>query len=241
MGGLGRLSMGYTTSNNTSGSSVVEGIRQISGSSMEGMRVVQRPSIEGMVQRPSIGDQQQQQVNHSSNSQQHQRPSVGDYESLSSLAPRAMPRSGRATPITANNSNRDYESLGRGGEPWRSTGDYEHLLYSRGSSTGLPQPPLVAPKPRLTSVDEDYGQQAQPPQAPNFKRAPPPLPPKPARIPPPLPPHAQHLHSNFGKGPGPPSTSQPETATDLPVGVTRTSSGLYLGLPGEKGYNVSFV
>merc|ERR1719460_530503 len=177
------------------------------------MRVVQRPSIEGMVQRPSIGEQQQQQVNHNS---QHQRPSVGDYETLSSLAPRAMPRSGRATPTA---STRDYESLGRGGEPWRSTGDYEHLVYSRGS-TGLPQPPL----------------------APNFKRAPPPLPPKPARVPPPLPPHAQHLHSNFGKGPGPPSSGpQQEAPPDLPVGVTRTSSGLYLGLPGEKGYNVSFV
>ena len=231
--GLGRLSMGFT-SNNTSGSSVVEGIRQMSGSSMEGMRVVQRPSIEGMVQRPSIGEQQQGH-SHTSHSQ-HQRPSVGDYETLSGLAPRSMPRSGRATPTA---SIRDYESLGRGGEPWRTTGDYEHLVYSRGSS-GLPQPPMVAPKPRLSSVEEDYGS-SQPPQAPNFKRAPPPLPPKPARAPPPLPPHAQHLHSNFGKGPGPPSGPQQEAPPDLPVGVTRTSSGLYLGLPGEKGYNVSFV
>merc|ERR1719434_666173 len=66
--------MGYN-SNNTSGSSVVDGIRQISGSSMEGMRVVQRPSIEGMVQRPSIGEKHQ---GHG----QHQRPSVGDYEHL---------------------------------------------------------------------------------------------------------------------------------------------------------------
>ena len=225
--GLGRLSMGYN-SNNTSGSSVVDGIRQISGSSMEGMRVVQRPSIEGMVQRPSIGEQHQ---GHG----QHQRPSVGDYESLTALAPRPLPRSGRATP-TANN-NRDYESLGRGGEPWRSTGDYEHLVYSR----GLPQPPG---KPRLSSVEEDYSGPVQQAQAPAFKRAPPPLPPKPARVPPPLPPHAQHLHSNFGKlGPGPPAPAEPSSATpsDLPVGVTRTSSGLYLGLPGEKGYNVSFV
>merc|ERR550517_1543262 len=152
-----------------------------------------------MVQRPSIGEQQQQ-VSHSS---QHQRPSVSDYESLSSLAPRAMPRSGRATP-TAVNNNRDYESLGRGGEPWRSTGDYEHLVYSR----GLPQPPG---KPRLSSVEEDYSGPVQQVQAPAFKRAPPPLPPKPARVPPPLPPHAQHLHSNFGKGPGPPSSGpQPD-------------------------------
>merc|ERR1719229_177246 len=152
--GLGRLSMGYN-SNNTSGSSVVDGIRQISGSSMEGMRVVQRPSIEGMVQRPSIGEQHQ---GHG----QHQRPSVGDYESLTALAPRPLPRSGRATPTASN--NQDYESLGRGGEPWRSTGDYEHLVYSR----GLPQPPG---KPRLSSVEEDYSGPVQQAQAPASKRS----------------------------------------------------------------------
>lgn len=161
------------------------------------------------------------------------------------MGPWGLPRSGRATP-----SSRDYETLVRhsgGGlvdyEPWRGAsgqGDYEHLSFGglRGGS-GLPQPPLVAPKPRLTSVEEDVI--GGPTNLP-FKRAPPPLPPKPTRVPPPLPLHAQHLHSNFGKGAGshgPPGDGP--HSHDLPVGVTRTKSGLYLGLPGEKGYNVSFV
>ena len=147
------------------------------------------------------------------------------------------PLAGRATP-----TSRDYESLTRGGVESRKgregAPDYEYLSYG-GRGGGLPQPPAVAPKPRLTSVEEgDIGFQHA--LAPAYKRAPPPLPPKPARVPPPLPPHAQHLHSNFGKGGGE-EGELPRNTGELPVGVTRTKSGLYLGLPGEKGYNVSFV
>ena len=90
---------------------------------------------------------------------------------------------------------RDYESVIRTsadyeGVNFNTRKDYEHLSFRPS------QPPQVAPKPRLTSVDED--------SVPNFpeqlpKRPPPPLPPKPVRGPPPLPPHAQHLHNNFGK------------------------------------------
>ena len=108
---------------------------------------------------------------------------------------------------------RDYDAVN-----FNSRKDYETLTFR--------QPPMVAPKPRLSSVDEVPQEHA--------KRAPPPLPPKPVRGPPPLPPHAQHLHNNFGK----PSPAPPE---GLPMGVTRTKNGVYLGMPGEKGYNVSFV
>ena len=151
-----------------------------------------------------------------------QRSSGGqEYNPRSSGGQEHLPRSGRATPT--------YESLGR-----RSS-DYEYLPY--GPRAPLPAPP-VAPRPRLSAVEEDSG------PGPPHKRAPPPLPPKPQRVPPPLPPHAHHLHSNFGKSPEAPEFGGPvpvEGPPDLPVGVTRTKSGLYLGLPGEKGYNVSFV
>jgi hypothetical protein len=163
-----------------------------------------------------------------------QRPSIGEYESLSLGPPGGAVRPPSLYSPAGRGGHRDYESLGRAGEPWRGHSDYEALSYGRpGQVTGLPQPPVVAPKPRLSSVEEDLGP-PQPAAGPgHYKRAPPPLPPKPARQPPPLPPHAHHLHSNFGKGPPDPP--------ELPVGVTRTKSGLYLGLPGEKGYNVSFV
>lgn len=120
-----------------------------------------------------------------------------------------------------NNSNsrlsqhRDYDAVNFS----NSRKDYETLAFR--------QPPQIAPKPRLSSVDEVPSSENQP-------KRPPPLPPKPVRGPPPLPPHAQHLHNNFGKG-------QPMPPEGLPMGVTRTKNGVYLGMPGEKGYNVSFV
>merc|ERR1712130_639787 len=112
----------------------------------------------------------------------------------------------REHPGTRLPTARDYESVIRANNDYEGVNfttrkDYEHLAFRQS------QPPQVAPKPRLTSVDEDTVQNFPEPLP---KRPPPPLPPKPVRGPPPLPPHAQHLHNNFG-------------------------------MPGEKGYNVSFV
>ena len=118
---------------------------------------------------------------------------------------------------SSRSQHRDYDAVN-----FNSRKDYEALTFRP------PVPPQVAPKPRLSSVDEVPSSSDQP------KRPPPPLPPKPIRGPPPLPPHAQHLHNNFGKPHPPP----PE---GLPMGVTITKNGVYLGMPGEKGYNVSFV
>ena len=109
--------------------------------------------------------------------------------------------------------HREYDTVN-----FNSRKDYETLAFR--------QPPQIAPKPRLSSVDEV--------PASDQPKRPPPLPPKPVRGPPPLPPHAQHLHNNFGK-------AQPLPPESLPMGVTRTQNGVYLGMPGEKGYNVSFV
>ena len=130
----------------------------------------------------------------------------------------------RELPSTRNTISKDYEGVN-----FTSRKDYEHLPYRPSN------PPQVAPKPRLSSVDEDTIPGFSDPAP---KRPPPPLPPKPVRGPPPLPPHAQHLHNNFGKLPHP---SHGHDLHELPVGVTRTKSGVYLGMPGEKGYNVSFV
>jgi len=211
-----------------------------------GVRLVQRPSI-GVV-RDYDG------VNF------HQgRESMGSYGSSGRESIGGGHRSGRATP-----TSRDYERTSGGlvsdhhpvrtsglmsdhhpvnrtsdyeGVNFKSSKDYEHLSY-RGS-VPIVGPPLVAPKPRLQSVEEDSvilsgGQEGVVPPP---KRPPPPLPPKPTRGPPPLPPHAQHLHDNFGKGP----PQHQHNGEDLPMGVTRTKSGVYLAMPGEKGYNVSFV
>lgn len=183
---------------------------------IEGMRVVSRPSIgavrdyEGVV----MGGPR-------------------DYDSLLKGGMRdhvGVPgiREHRAPPArdydTVLRSNNDYEGVN-----FNTRKDYEHLAFRPS------QPPQVAPKPRLTSVDEDAVPGFQEPMP---KRPPPPLPPKPVRGPPPLPPHAQHLHNNFGKLPHPAHSHE---LHELPVGVTRTKSGVYLGMPGEKGYNVSFV
>ena len=171
----------------------------------------------------------------------HCRPSIGavrDYEGVVVGQPRDYEmlqrvsgggnRSGLRTPVGGRGYS-DYE-----GVQFKTRKDYEHLSFRPS------QPPSVAPKPRLSSVEEDkmissesQGQGHQP------RRPPPPLPPKPVRAPPPLPPHAQHLHNNFGKPhhPLPP----PPAPEHLPMGVTRTKNGVYLGMPGEKGYNVSFV
>ena len=143
-----------------------------------------------------------------------------DYEMLQKLS--GGNRSGLRTPV-GGRGREDYEGI-----QFKTRKDYEHLSFRSG------QPPNVAPKPRLSSVEEDKisGDSLHP------RRPPPPLPPKPVRGPPPLPPHAQHLHNNFGK-PHPPLPPPP--ASELPMGVTRTKNGVYLGMPGEKGYNVSFV
>merc|ERR1719167_1623025 len=185
---------------------------------IEGMRVVSRPSIgavrdyEGMIMGPSTRDYDA--IHKAVSSKMGPRDQSGvrgtnvkDYE-------------------TVVRSRNDYE-----GVMFNSRKDYEHLPYRTGN------PPIVAPKPRLSSVSEDisysYGGEHPP------KRPPPPLPPKPVRGPPPLPPHAQHLHNNFGKVQTNPSHGH--DISELPMGVTRTKSGVYLGMPGEKGYNVSFV
>ena len=138
---------------------------------------------------------------------QPQQRNYSDYEIL-----QRMRNSSSSRP-----QHRDYDAVN-----FNTRKDYEALTFRP------PVPPQIAPKPRLSSVDE------VPPTSDQPKRPPPPLPPKPIRGPPPLPPHAQHLHNNFGKPHPPP----PE---GLPMGVTRTKNGVYLGMPGEKGYNVSFV
>ena len=139
---------------------------------------------------------------------QPQQRNYSDYEIL-----QRMRNSSSSRP-----QHRDYDAVN-----FNTRKDYEALTFRP------PVPPQIAPKPRLSSVDE-----VPPTSDPQPKRPPPPLPPKPIRGPPPLPPHAQHLHNNFGKPHPPP----PE---GLPMGVTRTKNGVYLGMPGEKGYNVSFV
>ena len=149
-----------------------------------------------------------------------QSRNYSDYEALA----RMRTSNPRLTPVQPQ-SHRDYDTVN-----FTSRKDYESLKFSR-----PPLPPQVAPKPRLSSVDE-----AASSEQPQLRRAPPPLPPKPVRGPPPLPPHAQHLHSNFGKGQmshGPQSLGP----DGLPMGMTRTKNGVFLGMPGEKGYNVSFV
>ena len=154
-----------------------------------------------------------------------------DYEMLQRVSGGGN-RAGLRTPVGGRGYS-DYE-----GVQFKTRKDYEHLPFRPS------QPPSVAPKPRLSSVEEDkmissesQGQGHQP------RRPPPPLPPKPVRAPPPLPPHAQHLHNNFGKGqPGPGGQGPQSLGPDgLPMGVTRTKNGVFLGMPGEKGYNVSFV
>ena len=148
-----------------------------------------------------------------------------DYEMLARMRTSNL----RMTPVQLQQPQshpqtlRDYDSVN-----FTSRKDYEPIKF---------RPPQVAPKPRLSSVDEAPSE--QPPQ----RRPPPPLPPKPVRGPPPLPPHAQHLHNNFGKGqPGPGGQGPQSLGPDgLPMGVTRTKNGVFLGMPGEKGYNVSFV
>jgi len=194
-----------------------------------GMKLVQRPSIAIPGARDYEGVNFHQQL--------VGRDSIGSYGSASSG------KSGRMTP-----SNKDYDNANIqfsydgpiGGKPNDYEGvkfkggggkDYEHIGYRGGVPVIVP--PQIAPKPRLQSVEEDpYSSLGGDISAP--KRPPPPLPPKPLRGPPPLPPHAQHLHENFGKVGSPPDQ-------ELPPGVTRTKSGVYLGIPGEKGYNVSFV
>jgi len=176
---------------------------------IEGMRVVSRPSIGAL--------------------RDYEGVVMGpprDYESLQKgLMGQKHGFTGfRELPSIRNTISKDYEGVNFTGRK-----DYEHLPYRPS------HPPQVAPKPRLSSVDEDTIPGISDPAP---KRPPPPLPPKPVRGPPPLPPHAQHLHNNFGKLPHP---SHGHDLHELPVGVTRTKSGVYLGMPGEKGYNVSFV
>jgi len=206
--GLGRLSMG---------SAGYQGI--------EGMRVVSRPSIgavrdyEGVIMGPGRGDYE---TLHKAGI--GSKPVLRDHHV-------AMRDGVLGTRLP---SARDYDSVIRSNSDYEGVNfttrkDYEHLAFRPS------QPPQVAPKPRLTSVDEDTVQNYPEPLP---KRPPPPLPPKPVRGPPPLPPHAQHLHNNFGKLPHP---AHSHDLQELPVGVTRTKSGVYLGMPGEKGYNVSFV
>eukprot|EP00092_Neocalanus_flemingeri_P075342 GFUD01093331.1.p1 GENE.GFUD01093331.1~~GFUD01093331.1.p1 ORF type:complete len:238 (+),score=43.68 GFUD01093331.1:108-716(+) len=194
---------------------------------IEGMRVVSRPSIgtvrdyEGLVMGPPRDyDMLHKAVVGS-------KPGLRDHIGVPGVRDHPGVLGGRVPPA------RDYEAVIRPntdyeGVNFNTRKDYEHL------SVRPNLPPQVAPKPRLTSVDEDA--------VPTFveampKRPPPPLPPKPVRGPPPLPPHAQHLHNNFGK----PHPLHSHELHELPVGVTRTKSGVYLGMPGEKGYNVSFV
>ena len=155
-----------------------------------------------------------------------QSRNYSDYEVLA----RMRTSNPRLTPVQQPQSHpqsqRDYDSVN-----FTSRKDYESLKFSR-----PPLPPQVAPKPRLSSVDE-----ATSSEQPQLRRAPPPLPPKPVRGPPPLPPHAQHLHSNFGKGHTGGHGPQSLGPDGLPMGMTRTKNGVFLGMPGEKGYNVSFV
>eukprot|EP00090_Calanus_glacialis_P025950 TRINITY_DN4067_c0_g1_i4.p1 TRINITY_DN4067_c0_g1~~TRINITY_DN4067_c0_g1_i4.p1 ORF type:complete len:1667 (-),score=523.48 TRINITY_DN4067_c0_g1_i4:172-5172(-) len=183
---------------------------------IEGMRVVSRPSIgavrdyEGVV----MGGPRDYDSLHKGGMRDHVGvPGIREH--------RAPPARDYDTVLRSNN---DYEGVN-----FNTRKDYEHLAFRPS------QAPQVAPKPRLTSVDEDAVPSFQEPMP---KRPPPPLPPKPVRGPPPLPPHAQHLHNNFGKLPHPAHSHE---LHELPVGVTRTKSGVYLGMPGEKGYNVSFV
>jgi len=202
-----------------------------------GVKLVQRPSI-GV---PNSNVRDYEGVNF--HQQLVGRDSIGSYGSASSG------KSGRMTPSSKDYDNaniqfsyesqvaskpNDYEGIKFKGGGSGMVKDYEHIGYNR---NGVPVivPPQVAPKPRLQSVEEDpYHQGMGASEIPPPKRPPPPLPPKPLRGPPPLPPHAQHLHENFGKIGSPPEQ-------ELPPGVTRTKSGVYLGIPGEKGYNVSFV
>jgi len=204
--GMGRLSMG---------SAGYQGI--------EGMRVVSRPSIgavrdyEGIVMGPPRDyDTLHKAV-------MGTKPGPRDHISV----PGIREHPARVAPArdydAVIRSNTDYEGVN-----FNTRKDYEHLSFRPS------QPPQVAPKPRLSSVDEDAVHTFAEPIP---KRPPPPLPPKPVRGPPPLPPHAQHLHNNFGK----PHPLHSHELHELPVGVTRTKSGVYLGMPGEKGYNVSFV
>jgi len=108
---------------------------------------------------------------------------------------------------------------------------YESLaVYRTGTNNphvapGYAQPPPTAPKPRLVCVEEGHEGKAD--VVP--KRPPPPLPPKPVRGPPPLPPHP---HT------GGPLLQHPHNEQ---IPVTRTQNGVFLGIPGEKGYSVSFV
>ena len=149
-----------------------------------------------------------------------------DYEMLQKLSGGGN-RPGLRTPVGGGGRGySDYEGL-----HFKTRKDYEPLSFRPG------QPPSVAPKPRLSSVEEDKMISSESHQP---RRPPPPLPPKPVRAPPPLPPHAQHLHNNFGK-PHHPLPPPPKSTEHLPMGVTRTKNGVYLGMPGEKGYNVSFV
>ena len=158
---------------------------------------------------------------------QHQ---ARDYEMLQKLSGGGN-RPGLRTPVGGGGRGySDYEGL-----HFKTRKDYEPLSFRPG------QPPSVAPKPRLSSVEEDKMISSESQQAHQPRRPPPPLPPKPVRAPPPLPPHAQHLHNNFGKPHHPLPPPPPQTTEHLPMGVTRTKNGVYLGMPGEKGYNVSFV
>ena len=214
--GLGRLSMG------SAGYQGIEGMRVVSRyvvRKIHNKRLICSPS------RPSIGAVRDYESVVTGG--------LRDYDSLHKGGMRdhvGVPgiREHRAPPArdydTVLRSNNDYEGVN-----FNTRKDYEHLAFRPS------QPPQVAPKPRLTSVDEDAVPSFPEPMP---KRPPPPLPPKPVRGPPPLPPHAQHLHNNFGKLPHPAHSHE---LHELPVGVTRTKSGVYLGMPGEKGYNVSFV
>merc|ERR1719445_1456974 len=174
---------------------------------IDGMRLVTRPSIGAVRDYEGV-----------------MMGKPRDYEMLQKLSGGGN-RPGLRTPVGGRGQSglSDYE-----GVQFKTRKDYEHLSHRPG------QPPSVAPKPRLSSVDEDK----TPSDSLHPRRPPPPLPPKPVRGPPPLPPHAQHLHNNFGK-PHPPAP--PGSTEHLPMGVTRTKNGVYLGMPGEKGYNVSFV
>ena len=175
------------------------------------------------------------------------RPSIGavrDYEGIVLNNKHA----GGGQPVPVSRNYADYEMLQRQLRPPPHR-DYDAVSFSSRAKDyealrfrGPVAPPQVAPKPRLSSVDEAGVSEHHQPQP---RRPSPPLPPKPVRGPPPLPPHAQHLHNNFGKGggqplpgPGQPPPPPPE---GLPMGVTRTKNGVYLAMPGEKGYNVSFV